>query len=156
MSKIKLFVFELCSRLAKLQDLRTNIVHDSYSIVIECKESMRKQGYQRKRNVRSLRLIGLRPNPEFNAFKIVLNYYDWEEPLIQSKKCYDVIRKHGKQVIVMEPVKGGMLAKVPAGAWQISAYDRAFETGDYTAQSLRRRATMMWPDGHIKKIEVRN
>ena len=135
MSKIKLFVFELCSRLAKLQDLRTNIVHDSYSIVIECKESMRKQGYQRKRNVRSLRLIGLRPNPEFNAFKIVLNYYDWEEPLIQSKKCYDVIRKHGKQVIVMEPVNGGMLAKVPAGAGQISAYDRAFETGDYTAQT---------------------
>ena len=51
--------------------------------------------------------------------QIVLNYYDWEEPFIQSEKCYDVIRKHGKQVIVMEPVKGGALARVPAGAEHI-------------------------------------
>ena len=32
---------------------------------------------------------------------------------IASKGCYDVIRKHGKKVVVMEPVKGGVLAKVP-------------------------------------------
>lgn len=58
----------------------------------------------------------LNEHPEVDAVQIVLNYYDWEEPFIQSKKCYEVIRRHGKQVIVMEPVKGGMLAKVPAGA----------------------------------------
>ena len=61
----------------------------------------------------------LAEHPEVDAVQIVLNYYDWEEPLIQSKKCYEVIRKHGKQVIVMEPVKGGMLAKVPAVAEHI-------------------------------------
>ncbi len=61
----------------------------------------------------------LTEHPEVDAVQIVLNYYDWEEPFIQSKKCYEVIRKHGKQVIVMEPVKGGMLAKVPAGAEHI-------------------------------------
>lgn len=61
----------------------------------------------------------LTEHPEVDAVQIVLNYYDWEEPFIQSKKCYEVIRKHGKRVIVMEPVKGGMLAKVPAGAEQI-------------------------------------
>lgn len=61
----------------------------------------------------------LTDHPEVDAVQIVLNYYDWEEPLIQSKKCYEVIRKHGKQVIVMEPVKGGMLAKVPVGAEHI-------------------------------------
>lgn len=58
----------------------------------------------------------LNEHPEVDAVQIVLNYYDWEEPFIQSKKCYEVIRRHGKKVIVMEPVKGGMLAKVPAGA----------------------------------------
>lgn len=58
----------------------------------------------------------LTEHPEVEAVQIALNYYDWEEPFIQSKKCYEVIRKHGKQVIVMEPVKGGTLATVPAGA----------------------------------------
>ncbi len=61
----------------------------------------------------------LTEHPEVDAVQIVLNYYDWEEPFIQSKKCYEVIRKHGKQVIVMEPVKGGTLAKLPSGAEHI-------------------------------------
>ena len=53
----------------------------------------------------------LTEHPEVEAVQIVLNYYDWEEPFIQSQKCYEVIRKHGKRVIVMEPVKGGTLAR---------------------------------------------
>lgn len=55
----------------------------------------------------------LSEHPEVEAVQIALNYYDWEEPFIQAKQCYEVIRKHGAQVIVMEPVKGGMLAQVP-------------------------------------------
>lgn len=55
----------------------------------------------------------LTEHPEVEAVRIVVNYFDWNAYLVQSKACYDVIRKHGKQVIVMEPVKGGMLAKVP-------------------------------------------
>ena len=58
----------------------------------------------------------LTEHPEVDAVQIVLNYYDWEEPFIQAKKCYDVICKHGAKVIVMEPVKGGMLAQVPEEA----------------------------------------
>lgn len=58
----------------------------------------------------------LTEHPEVEAVQIVLNYYDWEEPFLQSRKCYEVIRKHGAQVIVMEPVKGGMLANVPEEA----------------------------------------
>ena len=61
----------------------------------------------------------LSEHPEVDAVQIALNYYDWEEPFIQAKACYEVIRKHGKQVIIMEPVKGGTLAHVPAGAEQI-------------------------------------
>lgn len=55
-------------------------------------------------------------HPEVEAVQIALNYIDWDAYFVQAKKCYDVIRKHGCQVIVMEPVKGGMLAKVPKEA----------------------------------------
>lgn len=55
----------------------------------------------------------LNDHPEVEFVQIIINYYDWDEPFIQAKACYDVIRKHGCDVIVMEPVKGGMLAKVP-------------------------------------------
>ena len=55
----------------------------------------------------------LTEHPEVEAVQIVVNYFDWNARLVQSKACYDVIRKHGKQVIIMEPVKGGMLAKAP-------------------------------------------
>ncbi len=52
-------------------------------------------------------------HPEVDFVQIALNYYDWNSYMIQSRKCYEVIRKHGKDVVVMEPVKGGMLADVP-------------------------------------------
>lgn len=55
----------------------------------------------------------LTEHPETEFVQIVVNYYDWDSSWVQAGKCYEVIRKHGKQVIVMEPVKGGMLAKVP-------------------------------------------
>ena len=38
------------------------------------------------------------------------NYADWDNPQVQSRKCLEVARKHGKSVVVMEPVKGGQLA----------------------------------------------
>ena len=58
----------------------------------------------------------LTENPDVEFVQIILNYFDWESYFIQSKGCYDVIRKHGKQVVVMEPVKGGVLAQVPESA----------------------------------------
>lgn len=55
----------------------------------------------------------LNDHPEVDFVQIALNYYDWTSSWIQSKGCYDVIRKHGKKVIIMEPVKGGMLSHPP-------------------------------------------
>ncbi len=52
--------------------------------------------------------------PYIEFVQLQINYLDWESEWIQSKKCYDVATKHGVPVIVMEPVKGGTLAKVPA------------------------------------------
>ena len=57
----------------------------------------------------------LTEHPEFEFVQIAANYVDWNSELVQAGPCYDVIRKHGKQVVIMEPVKGGGLASVPEG-----------------------------------------
>ncbi|WP_440951991.1 aldo/keto reductase [Methanococcoides sp. FTZ1] len=55
----------------------------------------------------------LSEHPEVDFVQIVVNYYDWESTFIQSRKCYETIRKHGKELVIMQPVKAGTLAKVP-------------------------------------------
>ena len=55
----------------------------------------------------------LTEHPEFEFVQLQINYLDWESAGIQSRLCYEVATKHGKPVIVMEPVKGGTLAHVP-------------------------------------------
>ena len=52
-------------------------------------------------------------HPEMEFVQLQINYLDWEDEKVQSRLCYDVARKHGKDIIVMEPVKGGKLADVP-------------------------------------------
>ncbi len=54
--------------------------------------------------------------PQIEAVQIQLNYVDFDDPVVQSKKCYDVCRRHNKPVIVMEPVKGGNLVNLPREA----------------------------------------
>lgn len=54
----------------------------------------------------------LSEHPEIEFVQLQLNYLDWESEGVQSRKCYEVCVKHGKQVIVMEPVRGGTLANV--------------------------------------------
>jgi predicted aldo/keto reductase-like oxidoreductase len=55
----------------------------------------------------------LTEHPEVEFVQLQINYLDWDSEGVQSGKCYEVAKKHGKPVIVMEPVKGGTLAKVP-------------------------------------------
>lgn len=61
----------------------------------------------------------LTAHPEVDFVQLQLNYLDWENESIQSRKCYEVAEKHNKPVIVMEPIKGGTLAKVPEKAEKI-------------------------------------
>lgn len=56
----------------------------------------------------------LSEHPETDFVQLVVNYYDWESPFIQSRRSYEVAHKHGVKVFVMEPVKGGLLANLPA------------------------------------------
>ena len=58
----------------------------------------------------------LAAHPETEFVQLQINYLDWDNPSIQSHRCYDVARRHGKPIVVMEPVKGGSLATVPPAA----------------------------------------
>ena len=55
----------------------------------------------------------LTDHPDAEFVQLQINYADWENPAIQSRGVYEVARKHGKPVIVMEPLKGGLLADPP-------------------------------------------
>ena len=61
----------------------------------------------------------LTAHPEVEFVQLQINYADWENPAVQSRACYEVAQKHGKSVIIMEPVKGGMLATPPESVAQI-------------------------------------
>lgn len=52
----------------------------------------------------------LTKHPEMEFVQLQINYADWEDEGVQARLCYETARKHGKPVIVMEPVKGGLLA----------------------------------------------
>lgn len=58
----------------------------------------------------------LTEQPDVEFVQLQINYLDWEDKGVQSRLCYEVAEKHGKPVIVMEPIKGGALANPPHAA----------------------------------------
>ena len=57
--------------------------------------------------------------PQIEVVQIQLNYVDFEDPSVESRKCLEVCRKFGKPAIIMEPVKGGALVNLPEEAQKI-------------------------------------
>ena len=57
--------------------------------------------------------------PDMEFVQLQINYADWEDPRVQSRRCYEICRKHGKPVFVMEPVKGGSLVNLPREAMEL-------------------------------------
>ena len=57
--------------------------------------------------------------PQLEVVQIQFNYADYEDPSVESRKVYEVCEKHGKPVIVMEPVKGGNLISLPDVAQRV-------------------------------------
>lgn len=55
----------------------------------------------------------LKAHPEAEFVQLQINYADWENPRVQSRGVYEMARKYGKSVVIMEPVKGGLLADPP-------------------------------------------
>lgn len=90
---------------------------DSFSFIQKKQEEgkIRHIGFSYHDNADLLEKI-LVAHPEVDFVQLQINYLDWDNESIQSRKCYEVARKHNKLVIAMEPVKGGTLAQVPEKA----------------------------------------
>ena len=52
----------------------------------------------------------LASHPEYEFVQLQINYYDWE---FDYKDQYEVVRSYDLPIVVMEPVRGGFLAKMP-------------------------------------------
>lgn len=76
----------------------------------------------------------LTEQPLIEAVQLQFNYLDYDDPGVQSKACYDVARKHGKPIMVMEPVKGGVLVNLPDKAGELL---RAAGGGSHASYALR-------------------
>lgn len=61
----------------------------------------------------------LTEHPEMEFVQLQFNYVDYEDPKVESRKCYEVCRTHGKPVLIMEPVKGGSLVNLPPEALEL-------------------------------------
>jgi len=58
----------------------------------------------------------LTEHPDMEFVQLQINYADWDSDSVQARRCYEVARKHGKPIVIMEPVKGGTLAELPEQA----------------------------------------
>ena len=72
--------------------------------------------------------------PQVEVVQIQLNYVDFEDPSVESRKCLEVCRAHGKPAIIMEPVKGGSLVNLPQEAQWV--FD-ALKGGSYASYAIR-------------------
>lgn len=73
--------------------------------------------------------------PDCDFVQLQINYLDWDSSSIQAKECYEIATKYGKPVVVMEPVKGGALAKLPEAAEKI--YKEYDENSENVSWALR-------------------
>lgn len=82
----------------------------------------------------------LTDHPEVDFIQLQLNYADWENPGVAAKANYEVARKHGVPVTVMEPVKGGVLADPIPKVKEV--FDRAGRKVSYASWAIRYAASL--------------
>ena len=108
--------------LHNLGDARTKVFDDfdMWNWIIEKKTEgkIRHIGFSFHSTPEQLEEI-LKAHPEMEFVQLQINYADWESHAIQSRANYEMARKYGKSVIIMEPVKGGNLANPPESVQQI-------------------------------------
>ena len=82
----------------------------------------------------------LTQHPEVAFVQLQINYADWENPTVQARANYEVARRHGKQIVIMEPVKGGALADPPPEVRKL--FDEAAPGASYASWALRFAASL--------------
>lgn len=93
---------------------------DEFAFIAEKKKEgkAKRIGFSYHDNASLLEEI-LTKHPEIDVVQLQINYLDWDSVGVESRKCYETCLKHGKRVIVMEPVRGGALAALPEEAEDI-------------------------------------
>ena len=82
----------------------------------------------------------LTEHPDVEFVQLQINYADWENPKVRSREVYEVARKHGKSIAVMEPVKGGKLADPPEEVRKI--FDAVNPGASYASWAIRFAASL--------------
>ena len=82
----------------------------------------------------------LTKHPDAEFVQLQLNYADWETPDVTARENYEVARKHGKSIIVMEPVKGGVLANPPKKVQEI--FRKANKEASFASWAIRYAASL--------------
>ena len=77
----------------------------------------------------------LTEHPDVEFVQLQLNYADWEDPKVRSREVYETARRHGKPIVVMEPVKGGKLANPPKAVKAI--FDAVNPGASYASWAIR-------------------
>ena len=77
----------------------------------------------------------LKEHPEAEFVQLQINYVDWEDPIVQSRRCYETAVKYNVPVVVMEPVKGGTLAVPPQSVREI--LEKASDTMSIASWAIR-------------------
>ena len=79
-------------------------------------------------------------HPDAKFVQLQINYADWENDKICSRANYEVARAHGKQIVIMEPVKGGKLADPPE---EVKALMKAYApNASYASWAIRFAASL--------------
>ena len=108
--------------LHNLGDKRTDVFEDFdlWNFALEQKKlgRIRHVGFSFHSTADQLDAI-LTKHPETEFVQLQINYADWDHKFIQSRLNYETCRKHNVPVIIMEPVKGGMLATPPESVVKI-------------------------------------
>ena len=91
----------------------------------------------------------LKEHPEIEIVQIQFNYADYENAGVQSKLCYEVCRKYNKPVLIMEPVKGGGLVRLPEDAKKIFDSINVGKNLSYASYAIRFAASF---DGVYKVL----
>lgn len=89
----------------------------------------------------------LKEHDEIEVVQIQFNYVDFKDPSVQSEKCYEVCRKYNKKILIMEPVKGGGLVRLPEEAKEV--FDKLNNNLSYASYAIRFAASF---DGVFKVL----
>ena len=82
----------------------------------------------------------LTAHPEVDFIQLQINYADWENPEVRSRECWEIARRHGKSITVMEPVKGGALARPVPEVQRI--FDETGVKASYASWAIRYVASL--------------